>query len=1086
MPTQAEVDLHDPLLPLRVSAEVALLEQELAIRDAVNRALEQWLPIAEKAVLDGTITAAVGPNPDGLTMAADLWTHAVEGELQPTIGAVFTTGARTAKPDLMNLDLLPIAEMRDEYWANVVNRITGLPAELHDRLQVRLNSALDAGTSTAGLADIVKSVLSIAELKNDVTRIARTEATGAFNAGTLGAWQQSAKLTGEETDKVWIATRDLRTRHDHRAADEQRVDLFAPFIVGGFPMPFPGWPAAPPSEVINCRCSMIELLKGEPMPDVKRKSWSQVDADSQPTSRPAPVPPKQTQQMTELIDHVHRWQKDLTGLDSLLAAVDSGYRPEDVDTLAGYETNPDRWVARIRHGNGTTLIHKRASVEDVEKEQLSSILGRQMGVPVAKVLRIQDDEFVSELVPGEAAAEYAERAVPGVDVSAKLGYEAAASASRQFKNEVGDGSIGGLRLSMFDVLIDESDRHLWDVHVDQNGSVLGAFDQEFAWTIDDPDFVRPDKTLNRFAQWIGSSWFDMPDVYDVNDPNAHWGTWKTNPLTKADVAWLRIQLDAVRPQFRQLGHDDWWQFSKGRLKQLAKHAGGTKNVFAPEGFVADGAEFHLPGRHDQLDHGRWARYGTKAFNRRGAEVAAVGDDPERGVFPLSQGIQARVQREVGKNGKQVVRKTFPAGSEYGGADREELAARVMNAVGLEAPAIHRVNENEVLMEYVEGQTGAEAFTFGPGFAVTGSPDGRLLGLVDAVIRNGDRNASNWKLRPDGRIGPIDGGLAFASAGPTKPFGSYIVDQGADLGQVRMVRQKVKQLRPEFERLDRMSWYDQTLKALDETELHSISVQASAVFHLPHEHDQRSHGRRGLPPLDLDEHGIPVGFDASGAKGDGWDDASEGEIAEFAQAAHRAGFTSMRFDPTIGGAIGAVHSGKPDELMLDTRMSWDLERFDKIAKSLGPYSTEQTFWMTESHDNSPTSYLIDHEAGHRVAFTNGQQADGYLRMKDTIVSVAKELGLEVGPVEMAEDPRGNAIMYVDADGPKRELITSDMRDHFVSGEVQRVLAKMGASFKATSGGMAELYAELYAAHLAGNESRLVQAVAAAEGWSHGEV
>lgn len=83
-------------------------------------------------------------------------------------------------------------------------------------------------------------------------RIARTEATGAYNAAGLAALSDE----GEE-QKAWIATEDSRTRPSHAAADRQVVPLTQPFEVGSSALMMPGDPSGPAHETVNCRCATI-------------------------------------------------------------------------------------------------------------------------------------------------------------------------------------------------------------------------------------------------------------------------------------------------------------------------------------------------------------------------------------------------------------------------------------------------------------------------------------------------------------------------------------------------------------------------------------------------------------------------------------------------------------------------------------------------------------------------------------------------------------------------------------------------------------------------------------------------------------
>ena len=83
-------------------------------------------------------------------------------------------------------------------------------------------------------------------------RIARTETTGAYNAGARDA----AEIEGAGV-KVWIATADDRTRDEHLAASGQCVGLNDEFEVGGVPLEMPADPSGPPGLTINCRCTMV-------------------------------------------------------------------------------------------------------------------------------------------------------------------------------------------------------------------------------------------------------------------------------------------------------------------------------------------------------------------------------------------------------------------------------------------------------------------------------------------------------------------------------------------------------------------------------------------------------------------------------------------------------------------------------------------------------------------------------------------------------------------------------------------------------------------------------------------------------------
>jgi hypothetical protein len=91
-------------------------------------------------------------------------------------------------------------------------------------------------------------------------RLVRTEATNAANFGTM----ESAKtiFPGTQMMKEWISSFDDRTRDTHvDAGSGNPIPYDDSFNVGGAFMMYPGDPAGPSAEVINCRCSVAPFPK---------------------------------------------------------------------------------------------------------------------------------------------------------------------------------------------------------------------------------------------------------------------------------------------------------------------------------------------------------------------------------------------------------------------------------------------------------------------------------------------------------------------------------------------------------------------------------------------------------------------------------------------------------------------------------------------------------------------------------------------------------------------------------------------------------------------------------------------------------
>lgn len=94
-------------------------------------------------------------------------------------------------------------------------------------------------------------------------RIARTETTAAANYAAT----QSAKVSGVLIEKVWISSHDARTRrpphskYNHYSMNGVRVAENERFDVNGDKVLYPGDPKGAEGNVINCRCSVAQVVK---------------------------------------------------------------------------------------------------------------------------------------------------------------------------------------------------------------------------------------------------------------------------------------------------------------------------------------------------------------------------------------------------------------------------------------------------------------------------------------------------------------------------------------------------------------------------------------------------------------------------------------------------------------------------------------------------------------------------------------------------------------------------------------------------------------------------------------------------------
>lgn len=124
----------------------------------------------------------------------------------------------------------------------------------HTRAEIQstLADGVAAGESIPKLAKRIDDLYLPQIIPNRSKVIARTEVVGASNFAAV----EAAKKSGLTLNKVWLATGDNRTRPDHADADGQEVAMDEKFVVGGAEMDRPGDPDGPPSETVNCRCTI--------------------------------------------------------------------------------------------------------------------------------------------------------------------------------------------------------------------------------------------------------------------------------------------------------------------------------------------------------------------------------------------------------------------------------------------------------------------------------------------------------------------------------------------------------------------------------------------------------------------------------------------------------------------------------------------------------------------------------------------------------------------------------------------------------------------------------------------------------------
>lgn len=258
--------LPDPFWPLRLRKLAAILRVEKRIEQAYARLYRQWLPQVKEAVTvgfgvyDPIGVYATRPHYD------DVVRQLVDTELRQVYQEAFDRVAE-AGPEEDAADLRNVFA----YLDGARNRMSRTPDSVFAQITTKLREGATEGWAPDELAAHIDDILTDSGTANWPGRamvVARTEAIGAYNAGTHAGFLALAAQEGGQWEHSWLATHDTHTRRTHAretGADGQRVPLAQPFIVGGFALAYPGDPAGPPQEVIQCRCSELLHRKGEDM-----------------------------------------------------------------------------------------------------------------------------------------------------------------------------------------------------------------------------------------------------------------------------------------------------------------------------------------------------------------------------------------------------------------------------------------------------------------------------------------------------------------------------------------------------------------------------------------------------------------------------------------------------------------------------------------------------------------------------------------------------------------------------------------------------------------------------------------------------
>jgi hypothetical protein len=226
-------------------------------------------------------------SPDDLASVAPLWDAQV-AQLLPLVAEIYQQSAgkihaglieETGLPDLPGASSLAA----ESYLAGVQNVYEGVGDQLWSTARTQLVEGFQNGESIPQLAARLRA--SAGMTAKDAVLVARSTVVEASNAASI----QTARVSGLEMEKEWLATPDARTRPTHVAAGGQRVPLNEPFTVGGFSADAPGDPGLPPEEKYRCRCTVGYVMGRNDVHQAQHEAHQQAQQDALPGTVPSAV-----------------------------------------------------------------------------------------------------------------------------------------------------------------------------------------------------------------------------------------------------------------------------------------------------------------------------------------------------------------------------------------------------------------------------------------------------------------------------------------------------------------------------------------------------------------------------------------------------------------------------------------------------------------------------------------------------------------------------------------------------------------------------------------------------------------------------
>lgn len=249
-------------------------DRKQAFEGSLSENLKEVFDEERKRVVSALRTAAPSETLDVLKdrINSEIHDTAFRDVMEPTFIAVMEDfGEKTLEElGLKSYETKQFEEIFGSYTAEVLSfvgeevasSVTNITRTQKDIIALKVARSIDEGMAIPKIADAIDDMYLEQIIPNRSTVIARTEVIKSSNAGQHTA----AQATGLPVVRDWLATRDGRARQAHLDAERnpanKGVPLDGTFEVGGENLRFPGDPMGSPGNIIQCRCTVVQRIRG--------------------------------------------------------------------------------------------------------------------------------------------------------------------------------------------------------------------------------------------------------------------------------------------------------------------------------------------------------------------------------------------------------------------------------------------------------------------------------------------------------------------------------------------------------------------------------------------------------------------------------------------------------------------------------------------------------------------------------------------------------------------------------------------------------------------------------------------------------